>query len=88
MTVLATKAMEFDEPILLVGTIGCGKTTIYQILSEIAGKSLRILNCELNTCTRKELIFWVVLDLIERILRIEMSKGNSLVARCRQFNGL
>ncbi len=47
MTVLAAKAMEFDEPILLVGPTGCGKTTICQILSEIAGKSLRILKCDI-----------------------------------------
>jgi midasin len=46
MAVLVSKSVEFNEPVLLVGPTGCGKTTVCQILAEINGKSLRILNCE------------------------------------------
>lgn len=49
MAVLASKAMEFNEPVLLVGPTGCGKTTVCQILSEIHNKKLRILNCHMHT---------------------------------------
>lgn len=49
MAVLTAKALEFNEPILLVGQTGCGKTTICQILADIAAKNLRILNCHMHT---------------------------------------
>lgn len=49
MAVLTAKALEFNEPVLLVGPTGCGKTTMCQILADIAQKRLRILNCHLHT---------------------------------------
>lgn len=49
MAILTGKALEFNEPVLLVGPTGCGKTTICQILSNIVGKRLRILNCHMHT---------------------------------------
>lgn len=49
MAVLTGKALEFNEPVLLVGQTGCGKTTICQISSDIAKKQLRILNCHMHT---------------------------------------
>lgn len=49
MAVLTGKALEFNEPVLLVGQTGCGKTTICQILADITRKSLRILNCHMHT---------------------------------------
>lgn len=49
MAVLTGKALEFNEPVLLVGQTGCGKTTICQILSNIVRKKLRILNCHMHT---------------------------------------
>lgn len=49
MAVLTGKALEFNEPVLLVGQTGCGKTTICQILSNIVQKKLRILNCHMHT---------------------------------------
>lgn len=49
MAVLAGKAFEFNEPVLLVGPTGCGKTSICQILADIALKQLRILNCHMHT---------------------------------------
>lgn len=49
MAILTGKALEFNEPILLVGQTGCGKTTICQILANIVQKRLRILNCHMHT---------------------------------------
>ncbi|XP_062552715.1 midasin [Armigeres subalbatus] len=49
MAVLTAKALEFNEPVLLVGPTGCGKTTICQILATLRGRNLRILNCHMHT---------------------------------------
>lgn len=49
MAILTGKALEFNEPVLLVGQTGCGKTTICQILADISSKTLRILNCHMHT---------------------------------------
>ncbi|XP_017477860.1 PREDICTED: midasin, partial [Rhagoletis zephyria] len=49
MAVLTAKALEFDEPVLLVGPTGCGKTTVCQLLASIRGVQLRILNCHMHT---------------------------------------
>ncbi|KAH8321594.1 hypothetical protein KR074_009789 [Drosophila pseudoananassae] len=49
MAVLTAKALEFDEPVLLVGPTGCGKTTVCQLLASIAEVRLRILNCHMHT---------------------------------------
>lgn len=49
MAVLVSKSLEFSEPVLLVGPTGCGKTTVCQILAEIVGRELRILNCHMHT---------------------------------------
>ena len=49
MAVLVSKSLDFNEPVLLVGPTGCGKTTVCQILAEIRNKDLRILNCHMHT---------------------------------------
>lgn len=49
MAVLAAKALQFNEPVLLVGSTGCGKTTVCQILADITAVELRILNCHMHT---------------------------------------
>ncbi|KAH9415304.1 AAA ATPase midasin [Dermatophagoides pteronyssinus] len=46
---LIKEAIEFEEPILLVGETGCGKTTICQYFSSINQKTLKIINCHMNT---------------------------------------
>lgn len=48
LLVLVSEAMKQNEPILLVGETGCGKTTICQILAEAAAKSLHIVNAHQN----------------------------------------
>ncbi|KFB51623.1 hypothetical protein ZHAS_00019697 [Anopheles sinensis] len=49
MAVLTAKALQFNEPVLLVGPTGCGKTTVCQLLAALEGKSLRILNCHMHS---------------------------------------
>ncbi|ANB14893.1 AAA family ATPase midasin [Sugiyamaella lignohabitans] len=51
LLVLVWEAIKNNEPILLVGETGCGKTTICQILAESLGKELHIVNAHQNTET-------------------------------------
>ncbi|CDK29573.1 unnamed protein product [Kuraishia capsulata CBS 1993] len=48
LAVLVKTAMEYNEPILLVGETGCGKTTICQLLADISGKELISVNAHQN----------------------------------------
>lgn len=43
------KAIEFNEPILLVGETGCGKTTVCQMIAAINKKKLLTVNCHQHT---------------------------------------
>lgn len=47
--VLIKKAQEFNEPVLLVGDTGGGKTTICRILAEMNGQELTTVNCHMHT---------------------------------------
>ncbi|KAJ4391331.1 AAA ATPase midasin [Gnomoniopsis smithogilvyi] len=49
--VLVSQALRNNEPVLLVGETGCGKTTICQLLAEAVGKELAIVNAHQNTET-------------------------------------
>ncbi|VVC30846.1 ATPase, dynein-related, AAA domain,von Willebrand factor, type A,AAA+ ATPase domain,P-loop [Cinara cedri] len=49
MVVLACKAIEFREPVLLVGETGCGKTTVCQMIAAIKTKKLLSVNCHQHT---------------------------------------
>lgn len=49
--ILVSHALRNNEPILLVGETGCGKTTICQLLAEAIGKELAIVNAHQNTET-------------------------------------
>ena len=51
LLILVSQALVNNEPILLVGETGCGKTTVCQILSERMGKELHIINAHQNTET-------------------------------------
>ncbi|KAI9675420.1 MAG: hypothetical protein M1817_001324 [Caeruleum heppii] len=46
---LAGKAIENNEPVLLVGDTGCGKTTVCQLMAEELGKQLYMVNAHQNT---------------------------------------
>ncbi|KAA8897801.1 hypothetical protein FN846DRAFT_910245 [Sphaerosporella brunnea] len=48
---LVAHALRNNEPVLLVGETGCGKTTVCQMLAEAFGKRLIIVNAHQNTET-------------------------------------
>jgi midasin len=49
--VLVRHAMVNNEPVLLIGETGCGKTTVCQMLADAFGKELHMLNAHQNTET-------------------------------------
>lgn len=49
--VLVSHAIRNNEPVLLVGETGCGKTTVCQMLSDAFEKQLHIVNAHQNTET-------------------------------------
>lgn len=49
--VLVSRAIANDEPVLLVGETGCGKTTVCQMLANALGKVLHTVNAHQNTET-------------------------------------
>ncbi|XP_037374649.1 midasin [Talpa occidentalis] len=48
LAVLVGRALEFGEPVLLVGDTGCGKTTICQVFAALANQKLFSVNCHLH----------------------------------------
>ena len=49
LAVLVSKALEFSEPVLIVGETGCGKTTIVQLLAKIRNQQLYSVNCHMHS---------------------------------------
>lgn len=49
--VLVSRAIANDEPVLLVGETGCGKTTVCQMLADALKKTLHMVNAHQNTET-------------------------------------
>ena len=49
LAVLIGKALQFKEPILLVGETGCGKTTMVQLLSQLRNQKLFSVSCNMNS---------------------------------------
>ncbi|KAJ8918423.1 hypothetical protein NQ315_008120 [Exocentrus adspersus] len=49
LAVLVAKALEFKEPVLLVGETGGGKTTICQLIADNNGQQLVTVNCHMHT---------------------------------------
>ncbi|KAK9498536.1 hypothetical protein O3M35_003147 [Rhynocoris fuscipes] len=45
LAVLVGKALEFSEPVLLIGDTGCGKTTICQLLTTLNNQIMFSVNC-------------------------------------------
>ncbi|CAF1119887.1 unnamed protein product, partial [Rotaria sordida] len=49
LAILCALSIQFDEPVLLVGETGCGKTTVCEILSQINKQKLFTINCHTTT---------------------------------------
>ena len=48
---LVARCLRFEEPVLLVGETGTGKTTVCQAFAAALGRKLHIVNCHQNTET-------------------------------------
>ncbi|KAK2507590.1 hypothetical protein MC885_004960, partial [Smutsia gigantea] len=48
LAMLVGRALEFGEPVLLVGDTGCGKTTICQAFADLVNQKLYSVNCHLH----------------------------------------
>ncbi|CAG8447499.1 16137_t:CDS:10 [Dentiscutata erythropus] len=48
---LVAQCLRFNEPVLLIGETGCGKTSVCQVLAEARHTGLYILNCHHSTET-------------------------------------
>ncbi|RMJ23781.1 hypothetical protein PHISP_05349 [Aspergillus sp. HF37] len=46
--ILVSKALQNNEPVLLVGETGCGKTQLCQAVAEVFGKELFVVNAHVN----------------------------------------
>ncbi|CAH6722528.1 midasin [[Candida] jaroonii] len=51
LAVLVSISIKYNEPLLLVGETGCGKTTVCQTIAEFSGKKLVTVNAHQNTET-------------------------------------
>lgn len=49
--VLVSRALRFNEPVLLVGETGSGKTSVCQLYAKVVSKHLHTLSCHQNTET-------------------------------------
>lgn len=49
LAVLVSKALQFKEPVLLVGETGGGKTTVCKLIAENNGQELVTVNCHMHT---------------------------------------
>ena len=87
--VLVTEALKHNEPILLVGDTGSGKTTICQVIAAHMGKELHILNAHQNMDTsdligsqrpvrnKAHLELQLAQDLAQ-VLKVSLREGSSL----------
>jgi midasin len=51
LAVLVHKCLKSNEPVLLVGETGCGKTTLCQVFAALNNQQLFSINCHQNTET-------------------------------------
>ena len=49
LALLTLHSFKFNEPVLLVGETGCGKTRVCQTIAHILNRELISVNCHLNT---------------------------------------
>ncbi|KAK0464246.1 midasin nuclear AAA ATPase [Desarmillaria tabescens] len=49
--ILVSRALRFNEPVLLVGETGCGKTSVCQVIADAKRQPLHTLNCHQGTET-------------------------------------
>ncbi|XXG96732.1 hypothetical protein Hte_003023 [Hypoxylon texense] len=98
--VLVASALRHNEPVLLVGETGCGKTTVCQLLAESLGKELHIVNAHQNTETgdligsqrpirnRGAIVETLTRDLAEALRQLERIPADSLDTLLETYHAL
>lgn len=46
---MVCKALDFSEPVLIVGETGCGKTSVVQMLAKMKNRDLYSVNCHMHS---------------------------------------
>ncbi|KAH8739554.1 hypothetical protein FG386_001111, partial [Cryptosporidium ryanae] len=77
MITLVNDCIVYDEPVLLVGSTGCGKTSIFQLLSTLYGKQLYIINCHQQIETSDML--GSLRPVRSRVLRLTQELNNFII---------
>ena len=83
---LVMRCIEQQEPVLLVGDTGCGKTTVVQLLSLILKRNMHIVNCHASTETSDLLGGLRPLRGRHLIYKELLMMSNKLFESLRQFN--
>lgn len=98
--VLVASALRHNEPVLLVGETGCGKTTVCQLLAESLSKELHIVNAHQNTETgdligsqrpirnRGAIVDTLTRDLTEALRQLERIPADSLEILLETYHAL
>ena len=87
---LTEKCLNMNEPVLLIGDTGTGKTIICQVLALIRNSNMKIVNCHENldvsdfigsmrSVMGKEKKFYDIVDFIKNFLEI-ITKDNIIIA--------
>ncbi|KAH8163567.1 hypothetical protein CIB48_g4679 [Xylaria polymorpha] len=98
--VLVASALRHNEPVLLVGETGCGKTTVCQLLAESLGKELHIVNAHQNTETgdligsqrpirnRGAIIDTLTKDVVQALQTLQQDANNDLDQSLSAYHAL
>ncbi|KAL9484939.1 hypothetical protein ACSS6W_003728 [Trichoderma asperelloides] len=98
--VLVSRALQNNEPVLLVGETGCGKTTVVQLLAEVLGRQLHIINAHQNTETgdiigsqrpirnRGAIIEALDVDVTEVLKQCNIDTSGSVADRLERYKSL
>ncbi|KAK5990072.1 Midasin [Cladobotryum mycophilum] len=98
--VLVSRALRNNEPVLLVGETGCGKTTVVQLLAEALKKELNIVNAHQNTETgdligsqrpirnRGAILEALDIDVTEALKRLDVDTTGSATDRLERYKSI
>ncbi|RLV92019.1 Midasin [Spathaspora sp. JA1] len=102
LAVLVSTCIKYNEPLLLVGETGCGKTSVCQVLAKYLTKELIIVNAHQNTETgdllgaqrpvrhKVEIQSNLIKDLLElfKLMNVDTPENFTLDALLTIYNGL
>jgi len=97
---LVGKCMDQNEPVLLIGETGCGKTTVCQLLAAHRTQQIHILNCHQSTETadiigglrpvrgRKKILESVLIHLVKCWKEAINTFDRSKLETCQEMNSI